>query len=150
MLVERVELRVEHVLYRHHPEVHRGGVDELGAREQLVVDRQPGGLEDEVDQDVAVPDLQQPGLRRVLGAHAGADERLLRAAGVLRLDDHVEVVRGGRAAARPAREAPADQERDLGGVERGDGALEGLLDEAEWQIELGHGSCSALPERRYG
>ena len=44
----------------------------LAAREHLVVDRQPARAEDQVDEHVAVPRLQQPLLRRVLGAHAGA------------------------------------------------------------------------------
>src|SRR5918998_817013 len=51
----------------------------------------------------------RPLLGRALGAHAGVRQRLQRALDVLRLDHQVEVVARLGAAARPAREAAAEQ-----------------------------------------
>ena len=55
-------------------------------------------------------------------------ERLERAVDVVGLDHEVEVVARLRTAARPARQAAAEQERDLRLAQRRGGALERVLD----------------------
>ena len=44
----------------------------------VVIDAQPEGGEDQVDQDIAVPGLQQPVLGRVLTAHAEPQQHVER------------------------------------------------------------------------
>ena len=84
----------------------------------------PFGCEDQIDERVAVPGLDQPLLGRVLGAQPGLLQRRDRALDVLGLDHQIEVVPRLRAAARPAREAAAEQERDVGRAQRGGGLLQ--------------------------
>ena len=118
LLGQREELRRHHVVERSTVIVLRGDLQLLGAREVLVADRPARRAEDQVDQRSLVVGLQQPSLGRPLGLHAGLDERLERALGVLLADEEVDVVLGRRAAASPAGEAAAEQVRDAGVAQR--------------------------------
>jgi hypothetical protein len=86
----------------------------------------PRGFEDQVDEDLAVPGLQQPLLGRGLGAHPGLGERLLGALGVLALDHQVDVVARRRPAAGPAAEPAAEEVGNVPSLERRDRALEAV------------------------
>ena len=66
-----------------------------------------------------------------------SSQRVDRALDVLGLDHEVEVVARLRAAARPAREAAAEQERDVGAAQRGGGLLQRVL-------EVGEGLLSSV------
>src|SRR5207248_3265961 len=74
----------------------------------------------------ARPRLHQPLLGWVLGAQAGRLERGDGPLGVGRPDHEVEVVRRLGPAARPAREASGEGERDVGVAESGGRALHRL------------------------
>jgi hypothetical protein len=103
----------------------------IASGDDIVVHLDALGVVDDVDEHVAVPCLVEPLLRWVLRAHAGADQRLERALGVLRLDHEVEVVRGLRPSARPAGQAAAEEERHAGIAQGLRGLLERRLDLGE-------------------
>ena len=149
VLRDRHQLRDQHVLEGHDAHRHRQHGELLAARDHVVVDRQALGPEDEVDEHVAVPRLDEPLLGRVLGAHAGVGERLQRAVDVLALDHQVEVVARLRAAARPRREAAAEQERDAGLAQRGRGLLQRRLDVGE-RLLVFHGHMARRTRVRAG
>ncbi len=88
-----------------------------------VVDRASGWVEDQVDQRLPVPGLEQPVLRRLLGFHSSLDERLESALGIPLMDEEVDVVLGRRSAARPGCEAAAQDVWHLGVPESGVRAL---------------------------
>ena len=83
----------------------------------------PPGTEDEIDEDVIVVGLEQPAFRRRRRSHPCLDEGGERALRILLADVEVDVVVGRRPAARPGREAAADQCGDDGLVERSARAL---------------------------
>jgi hypothetical protein len=68
VLVERLQAQGEHVLQPEDVHRHRGHGQQLAAGDLLVADLALDGLEDDVDEHVAVPRLQQPFLRLTLGA----------------------------------------------------------------------------------
>ena len=76
-------------------------------------------------------------------------ERLQRAVHVLALDHQVEVVARLRAAARPRREAPAEQERDAGLAQRRRGLLQRRLDVGE-RLLVFHGHMARRTRVRAG
>jgi hypothetical protein len=131
VLRDRHQLGDEHVLEGHDAHRHRQHGQLLAARDHVVVDRQALGPEDEVDEHVAVPGLDEPLLGRVLRAHARVHEGLQRPVGVLGLDHQVQVVAGLGPAAGPAGQAAAQQEGDVRLAQGGGGALEGVLDRPE-------------------
>src|SRR4029079_5988528 len=71
LLGHREKLGREDVLDRGDEQRLRDELDLLGALEVALVDRPARGAEDQVDQDVAVPRLEEPSLRRPLRAKAG-------------------------------------------------------------------------------
>ena len=80
LLGQREKLRGEDVLDRRDRQRLRGDLERRRALEVLVAHGAAGGMEDQVDEDVAVPRLHEPALRRALEAQACRRERLLRAA----------------------------------------------------------------------
>lgn len=112
LLLEGEQLGHHEVLERDHGQAHRHHLALLGTPEPLVADRPAARAEDEIDQDVAVPDLVQPVLRRAVGAQARPGEGGLGAFGVLRLEEEIHVVIGLGPAARPCREPAAEGEGD--------------------------------------
>jgi hypothetical protein len=83
VLVERQELRGQHVLERHDADGHGEDLHLVAALDDLVGDGSCRGTVDEVDHDVAVPRLDEPLLRRALRAEALLVERGERAVDVL-------------------------------------------------------------------
>ena len=134
MLAQGEQLRAHHVLDRH--DVHGHGVDVelLGALEHPVVDRAAGRLEDDVDEDVAVPGLVEPLFGRILDPEARRFECLDGRFGVLRLDHKIEVVIALRPATGPGGQSAAEQERHVRFAQR----CGGLLERLEEVVELGH------------
>jgi hypothetical protein len=128
VLVHRAQLRDHDVVQRHDRQRLRLDAQLVGALQELVDPGQPGEVPDEVDQHVAVPGLEEPALRRALGPHAGADQRLQPALAVLLAHREVDVVVGRRAAAGPAGHAPGQGERHVGVTQGGGRALERLDD----------------------
>ena len=95
----------------------------LGPVEVALVDLAAGRAEDQVDQRLAVPGLQQPVLGRPFRLHPRGVERRQRALGVLLADEEVDVVLGRRPAASPGGEPAAEDVRHLGVAQRSRGAL---------------------------
>ena len=110
-----------------------------GAFDERVVDGDARRVEDQVDEDALVPRLVEPALGRLLGTEARFGEHLQRALRVLRLDEEVEVVLGLRAAARPDRNAAAQDEGHAGLAQRRGGALQRLQKLVETGFRLRHG-----------
>jgi hypothetical protein len=149
MLSQGHELRHQHVLKRHHAHLHAEHGHYLSASDQGVIGGNPLGREDQIDQRVAVPGLDQPFLRRRLVAQPGLLQRRDGVVGVLGADHEVEVVAGLRAASRPAREAACEQERDFGRAQRGGGLLQRVLEVGEWLLVIrGHGEWLPGPVER--
>jgi hypothetical protein len=119
VLVERHQLGRDDVLERHHEQRHRAHVHALRAPHDRVVDADAERVVDQVDQHLPVPRLQQPPLGGPLRAQPFRLEHLERALGVLGPHHQVEVVGRLRTPARPRSEAAAEQEGDLGPVQRG-------------------------------
>ena len=113
LLAHREQLRGEHVVERGHEQRLGRHLERGGPLEVRVADRPAGRVEDQVDEDVAVPGLQQPSLRRPLGPHARGLERFQRPLGVAFAEEEVDVVVGRWPAARPGREPAAEEERDI-------------------------------------
>ena len=110
----------------------------LAALESPILDRLAGGLEDQVDQDVAVEGLVEPTLRRLLGPQSGGREDL-QAALRVRLPQHqVDVVHRLGAASRPHREPAAEQERHLGVAQEARDLLQRLEQLVEGRFVLRH------------
>jgi len=106
-----------------------------------------GGMEDQVDENVAVPRLHEPALRWALEAKARRRERLLRPFDVALAHEEVDVVVGRRAAARPRGEPAPEEERHLRVAQRGRAALHRLDELEEGVVGLGaHGPW--VPIRR--
>ena len=119
----------------------------MARSKMLVADGAAGGLEDQVDEDVAVPRLQEPALRWALGPHADVDKRLQGALRVRLAEEEVHVVVGRRATVGPRGEAAAEQERDLG-VAQGRGALLHRVDELREALARRVGHERVYPGRR--
>jgi hypothetical protein len=86
----------------------------LGLLHQLLRDRAKAErLEDQIDHHLPVPRLDQPVLRRALGAHAPPLQRSYRALGVLAREHQIQVVVRPRTGSRPAGQAAAQHERHL-------------------------------------
>ena len=85
---------------------------------------------------------------RPLGLHARLDERLERALGVLLAHEEVDVVLGGRAAARPAGEAAAEQEGDAGVAQRRGRDLHRIDQLGRSSVTLASARAAAYPARR--
>jgi hypothetical protein len=126
VLVERHQLGDQDVVQVHDVDVHRHHAEPLPAGEHLVIDQHPRRFEDQVDQDLAVPGLQQPLLGRGLGPHPRLGENILRALGVLALEHQVDVVARWWPAARPAAEPAAQQVGDARALECRDRPLEAV------------------------
>jgi hypothetical protein len=118
VLIERIELREQHVLKRHHRRGHRKHRKLVGALEHLIGERQTSRMEDQVDQHLAVVGLVEPLLRRSLGPHSSLLQRAQRGLCVLRPDHHIEVVLRTRSAASPGGQATPEQELDLSIAQR--------------------------------
>src|SRR4051794_5480196 len=86
---------------------------------------------DEIDERAAVPGLDQPFLRRLLALEARLLECLEGAIDVRGPDHEVEIVARLRSPASPARQAAAQQERDIGAAQRGGGLLQRVLEIGE-------------------
>src|SRR5712691_2602536 len=86
LLLQREQLASEHVLGAQDAHPHRRDLELVSALELMVGDLAARRPEDQVDQDVAVPRLEQPFLRGPLRAHARVGERLLRPLGILGLE----------------------------------------------------------------
>jgi hypothetical protein len=144
--------------------VHPAYAQLLSALEHLLGDPHTGGLEDQVDQDLAVPGLEEPLLGRLFGAHPRTRERLQRPLGLAPLHHQVDVVARRGAAAGPAAEAAAEQVGDVLRFQGRDRALEArghrrdasarppvynisqpVLGEAFWRTELAVPAHSSIP-----
>jgi len=104
LLGEREQLRRDHVAER--GDEHRLGdhVQLARALEVAVVDRAAGRMEDQVDERLAVPGLDQLTLRGTLRPHPCGDERVERARHVAHPHEEVDIVLGRRPTTCPAGE----------------------------------------------
>src|SRR3954470_8048736 len=128
VLGEGAQHREDEVVEPQHRHPHGLDRELLGALEQGRRVVEALEVPDQVDEHLAVPRLEQPALRRALGAHPVVGERALGAVGVLLADREVEVVARGRPAARPRGHAAGEREGHVGAAERRGGALERLGD----------------------
>src|SRR5438552_5597684 len=128
VLGEREELADDQVVDRHDEHAYRRDAHLVTAREELVVDGGAVRREQQVDEDVAVPGLCQPALRRPFGAHAGRGEGVEGGVDVALTDEEVDVVFGRRAPACPRGEPPAQRELDAGVAQCGRTVLERFED----------------------
>jgi hypothetical protein len=118
VLLEREQLRRQHVLDRHHAKRHPVDLDVVAALHRLVVDLEPSRVEDHVDLHVALADLSKPFLGRRLLVHPRGLERGDGAVDVGRLDGKVQVGVPWWRPARPDGEAPGEQVRHVGIAQR--------------------------------
>ncbi len=140
VLGHRHQLRDEQILCAQHAHRHRLDLALLAAPDQLVVDVEAGGAEDQVDEHVPVPRLVEPLLRRRLRAQPRVRQCLERAVGVRRLDQEIEVVVGRRAAAYPGGDPARDQIGNAGVAQRGSRLLQGRDHAVEGVVSGGHAS----------
>jgi hypothetical protein len=103
--------------------------------------RRPVGREDEVDHRAAVvvEGLEEPALRRPLGAVAGARKEVEGMLGVIRAHEEVDVMLGGRPSARIDREPARQRERHLVVAQHRGGTLHRLQELGEG-IVVCHGT----------
>jgi len=145
LLVQSEQLRGQNVLERGHGQLQGRDLEHGRALEMLVRDRAAGGMEDHVDEDVAVPCLDKPAFRGTLEAESRGPERLLGPLDVALAYEKVDIVVGWRPASRPAGEPAAQKERHLCIPHGGCASLHGL-DELEKFVagSGGHDSSNTL------
>jgi hypothetical protein len=114
VLGEREQLGNEDILEVHHRHRYRRDREPLGGLDALRGHLHPLGFEDEIDEDLVVPCLEQPLLGRVLATHPGFDQSSLGAPRVLGQDHQIDVVLRPRSATRPDGDAATDHERHPG------------------------------------
>src|SRR4029079_14566400 len=109
---------------RHHPHPNRLHTQLVAARQELVVDHEPGRPVDEVDEELLVERLDEPPFGWDLRPKAELLECAMSVLDIVLADEEVDVVLGRWATSRPGAETTAECVRDVSVSEGGGDPLE--------------------------